>query len=169
MTLQQAIERTVSDNEKKLAARVSLPAPELDHQTRALLVPYMRWCREAGVKWCPAAPGVIAAFIHSRDPTEKICPMLFAIEELHDQVGAPNPVQTAAVRSAVQEVLGKRYELPKDLVSAVRWSSEEKELLTKLPPDIRDIVCRRELNRNAAVRRHMSEAAAYRNQFKHKD
>jgi hypothetical protein len=169
MNLAHLIGAAETANERALAARIAAPRPELDEKVRGLLAPYVRWCKETGVRWCPASPAVISAFIHSRAPTEKISAMLFAIEELHDQVGAPNPVQTAAVRSAILAVLGKKYDLPKDLCAAVRWTKDEKELLGKLGTDLQEIVCRRELNRNAALRRFMSDAGTYRDNSNQKE
>src|SRR5262245_27049960 len=110
MSLQEAIDRAQANNEQKLASRVPSPKQELDSEALLLLRHFAEWARARGVKFCPAAPASVAAFVRSEAaagvPPERILPALRAIEAMHDNSGGlANPIATAPVRAELQRIL----------------------------------------------------------------
>ena len=156
--IQQAKLKELAQNEVRLARQLAAPAAELDVETRRQLVQFVQWTADMGVRYCPAAPTTVGAFIIAQSAsgiTEKvILTQIAAIEQMHDSVGMPSPVATTAARFALQQVV--RAEPPRS------WTKPEKLLWAQLPPEIRAVIRRRDADQEREMRRAQNEAGDLR-------
>jgi hypothetical protein len=130
--------------------------PEIDEQTKLLLVPFLQFTGTAGVRHLPAAPTTCAAFILNQAKAgvgpERIAAEAQAIEKLHDQYNQANPLQTRSARWALDQVLK---------IEAHRsWPAAEKAMYAHLPVQIRAVISNREKDRERALRRGQNQFAA---------
>jgi hypothetical protein len=142
--------REIQRNESKLAEQLALPPPaDLDDETKRSLVPFIEWATTANVRYCPALPTTIGAFVlaqaAARIPEQQILDQVAAIAQLHDHYGLPSPIATTAARYALEQVV--KSEAPRS------WTREEKLLWASLPPEIRAVIQRRDKDQEKAMRR----------------
>jgi hypothetical protein len=162
--IQRAKLNEIAQNEAALAGQINaqLPqSPELDEDTKLLLIPFLKWCDGLNVHHLPATPTTCAAFILSQHKVgfapERIAAEARAIELLHDHYGLANPLQTRAARWALEQVL--KIEPPRS------WPKEEKVMFMHLPVQIRNVIANREQNRETHLRRSQNEIAAIKKQL----
>lgn len=133
-----------------------------DERERAEI--FVRWCDAAGVRYCPAKPATIAAFIlgqKSRGVSpETVLDQVLAIETLHDYHGLANPVATFPARSALTQIATLGASAPPR-----GWSENERILFPLLPIEIRAVIGRRDGEREKALSRAMNEADRARRQL----
>jgi len=164
--IEQAKFQEYARNEQAIRERFgSRSGSGLSDPERALLTPFIEWCRGLSVRHCPATPAVVAAFIQEYDwrGPKIVVPMLRAIEALHDHHMVANPVATNVVKAAVAEMFSDDladliagFEAPKS------WSKTEKKMFWILPKDIQQIVARREFQREQVISQALSEAGNLR-------
>jgi hypothetical protein len=152
-------------NEAQLATGLSTilpPKPELDDETRGLIRPFLDYCSIVNVRYLPARPVTVASFIFKQFDAgvkpDTIFAQLAGIEKLHDQFDMSNPVATSACRVALSEVAS--IEAPRS------WPKEEKAMFAHLPPQIRNIIAKREKDRETTLRRAQNEAGDLRRLLK---
>ena len=158
MNLAQQIEAAHIRNEQNLAARIAAPRLELENEGKRLLGRFISFCKQNGVRYLPSAPATVAAFIkaeHAAGATpEMILKTLAAIEILHSQANAANPVACPAPRAALSEIL--KIEGPRS------WNKAERLVFAGLPIEVRAIIERHAKIDSDAVKRTLNEAAELR-------
>src|SRR5262249_28292922 len=111
---------------------------------------------EKGVRYCPAKPYVIAAYVIDQAATgastETLLRRVQAISALHDRHGLSDPVSSTAARYALA------YAIPTDPPRS--WNKEEKASFVQLPHEIKAAIQRREHQREVQLRRMQNEVAA---------
>jgi hypothetical protein len=142
-----------------LARRIqSIPANELSADIRSRLDPFNKWAIARQARRCPAKPATVALWALEQAamgvPAQQILTQLDAIEHLHDRWGLANPVRTAIVRRVLEGII--KVPPPRS------WPHTDKVRFAELPPDIREIIARREQQRDKALRRLQNEAAERR-------
>ena len=83
--------------------------------------------------------------------SDTILEQLSAIEALHDKFSLPNPVRTAAVRSAMETVV--KAAPPRS------WPKKDKAAFAMLPSDIQLILAKRQEQMDTEIRRLQSKVA----------
>jgi hypothetical protein len=130
--------------------KIPLASDELQRLGR-----FLAWAKERCCRACPARPAVVAAYVlheHAKGtPAEQVLALLRAIEAFHDHHGLANPCATAVVRLALDDVI--RVEPPRS------WPKEDKILFANLDPAVRDVIARRETERETALRRAQNALA----------
>jgi len=158
MNLPQQIEAAQQKNEAKLAAEIAPPKLEIETDALLLLRHFAAWCKERGIKSCPAQPATVAAFIRSQNSIgvqrEQIFDALRAIEAMHDNHALPNPVATAAVRVELGRILN--IEAPRS------WPKADRVKFYSLPIEVRAVIERRAQQDTKALRRLQNEVAQLR-------
>jgi hypothetical protein len=146
----EAGERTVASELPLEHLQTPLTADQLHRVNRFLEFARQKCCRAA-----PARPTTEAAYVlheHAEGTSaQQILALLDSIAAFHDHHGLANPVATAVVRLALDDVI--RIEPPRS------WPKEDKVLFATLPPDIRSVIARREQERDASLRRKQNELA----------
>lgn len=146
--------------EARLAAglKLDVPRPALAKDVLERLDIFGKWAASKQVRKCPAKPTTISAFCieqHELGATAQvILAMLGAIEALHDFHSLSNPVRTAIVRAALEQII--KLDPPRS------WPKEDKALFAQLDPQIRRVIARREADRDRELRRLQSKAAELR-------
>lgn len=139
----------------EFAQRISLPPMELSADIRTLLDPFNKWASERHARRCPAKSSTVALFaLHLADmgvEIEQILAQLNAIEQMHDKFSLPNPVRTAAVRYAMETIVGA--DPPRS------WPKKDKAAFAMLPSDIRLILAKRQEQMDTEIRRLQSKVA----------
>jgi hypothetical protein len=146
-------------NETQLATSLStvLPAKsELDDETRALVRPFLDYCALVNVRYLPAKPTTVAAFVFKQFDSgvtpETILDQVSAIEALHDSFDSiANPVQTSPVRFALSEVTV--IEPPRS------WTKEQQAEFKTFPISAQKTIAAREKNREQHLRQKQNELA----------
>jgi hypothetical protein len=152
--LQEAIQAAYQHNEARIRDALKLERPAIDEQARRRLDDFKIWAGKQGVRYLPAVPAVIAAYIETI-PENEISDALGSIQLAHDYVGASSPVGSLAVRT----VLARRLN-----ISPPRsWRNDEKLVFMELPVEVREVIARREREDGAAVRRLQNQLAELRN------
>jgi len=142
-------------NEKAIAGQLPpFSQRPLVEQESLALNPFIRWCRQSGVRHCPAKPTTVAMFISEQEYRAKPVDTLLAIERLHDIHNLPNPVTTAVVRAALASIID--FEPPRS------WSLQEKAKFIEIPAEAREIIARRTKQRETELRRVQNELAELR-------
>jgi hypothetical protein len=151
----------IAQNELALAQQLAAPAAELDDETKWHLAPFIQFATTANVRYCPALPTTVGAFILAQAALkiseQQILASVSAIEQWHDHLGLPSPVATTAARFALEQVV--KSEAPRS------WTKEEKLMWTTLPPEIRAVITRRDADQCKAMRRAQNQAAEARKRF----
>jgi len=150
----EALDRGEADVLAQIATQ--LPQPEfLDDATRADLQPFLNWTSQLNVRYAPAKPHVIAAYVlheaATGASTADILRRVNAISALHDRHNLADPVSTAAARHALGQAIPS--EPPRS------WKKAEKAAFVQLPPEIKTAIYRRDHEREIEVRRLQNELA----------
>ena len=143
-------------NEYELASRLAVPAPEpLTKPEEELLVVFVRWCEQRGVRYLPATPSVIATFIgelaHRGD--DFILSVLAAIRRGHTNLNTADPTNSRPVWLVLDKIL-------KTDLAPRSWPPIEKTLWATLPPETRRIIVRRSAEQENDFRRKTNELSA---------
>ena len=126
--------------EARLAAElpIQLPAVELSADVRSCLDAFNKWAESKSARRLPAKPVTVACFILDQAalgvPAQQILAQLDAIERAHDRHSLSNPVRTAVVRAALEQII--KVDPPRS------WPREGKVLFAQLDPDIRRVIAR---------------------------
>ena len=151
--------QTWDRNEATLTAQLAPqlpPPPELDNEIRRHLAPFITWATAVGVRYCPAKPTVVAAYVFAASAISTsediVLAQVEAISILHDHYQLPDPTCTTAARFALDHATVKT-EPPRS------WKKEEKVVFLRLPADIRAVVSRRDREAEVALRRKQNELA----------
>ena len=135
--------------------RISLPPLDLSADIRTHLDAFNRWAGQRHARRCPARPATVALFALSQNDMgvaiDTILEQLSAIEALHDKFSLPNPVRTAAVRSAMETVV--KAAPPRS------WPKKDKAAFAMLPSDIQLILAKRQEQMDTEIRRLQSKVA----------
>src|SRR5262245_37572192 len=155
--LAQRLDQGEADVLAKVAADLPQP-PELDTPTREDLQPFLAWTTQASVRYAPAKPFVVAAYVDhlaaTGISTATILRRVNAISALHDRYNLADPVRTTVVRTVLRDVVAG--EPPRS------WNKEEQKSFVQLPPEIQAAVARRERQREIELRRMQNELADLR-------
>jgi hypothetical protein len=140
----------------ELAKRIQpFPVNELSADIRTRLDPFNKWASSRSARRCPAKPATVALFaLEQADmgvPAQHILAQLDAIEKLHDKFSLSNPVRTAIVQAALATII--KVDPPRS------WPREDKVRFARLDPDIREIIAKRENDRDRELRRLQTKAA----------
>jgi hypothetical protein len=142
-------------NEQKLAAQIPTPKGELDAEALLWLKYFSGYCRDCGVKFCPARPATVAAWIRRESgrglSEEEILAALRAIEQVHDQSNEANPVATSAVRAELGRIL--------EIKAPRSWKKSEALIFNTLPIEVQQIVARRAEQDSLVLRRLQNKVA----------
>jgi len=158
--LQNELNAAFENGERILASGLPFEQPKTPLAADVLdrLNRFLAFTKETCCRACPARPSSVAAFvIHEHGlgtPAQQILSLVEAIAAFHDHYGLAKPVATAIVRLALEEVI--HIEPPR------AWPKEEKAAFALLPPDIRNVIARRENERDAWLRRAQNKAAEER-------
>jgi hypothetical protein len=158
--LQHELNAAYEAGERAITAGLPFEQPKTPLATDELgrLGRFLAWAKEKCVRACPARPSVVAAYVLQEHglgtPAQQILAILESIVAFHDHHSAPNPAATAVVRHALGEAI--HIEPPRS------WPKEDKVLFATLPPDIRDVIARREQAREIELRRKQNEVAELR-------
>ena len=140
--------------------KLDVPRPALAKDVLERLDIFGKWAASKSVRRCPAKPHVVAAFCIEQHqmgaPAQVILSLLAAIEALHDFHGLSNPVRVAAVRAVLEQIV--KADPPRS------WPKEDKVLFAQQDPEIRQVIARRESERDRELRRIQSKAADLRQQ-----
>ena len=156
----QAEVRKLDAGDARVATELKLdiPKPALAKDVLERLDIFGKWCASKQARKCPAKPKTVAAFAlaqHELGATAQVVlAMLAAIEALHEYHGLSNPVRTIAVRAALETII--KVDPPRS------WPREDKVRFAQLDPDIRQVIARREADRDRQLRRLQNEAAERR-------
>jgi hypothetical protein len=139
------------------------PAP-FGADASAKLVWFGSLCAKNGVRYFPASPTAVAAFVLAmlelREPGARIAEVLDVIAQAHDAAMLPNPVATGIVRAALSRISAEEAnEGPR------RWSQREKAEYWTLPPSVREVITRRDRERERTIAIALQEAAELKRQL----
>jgi hypothetical protein len=146
--------------ERRLASELKLyiPARSLSADIRDRFSLFEAWCGDKSVRRLPAKPWTVAAFILDQTAAGRdaqgCLALLAAIAEVHDVHSLSNPTATAAVRTALEQII--KTEPPRS------WSRDQKATWATLPPDVRQIITEREGGRDRALKTKFNELADLR-------
>jgi hypothetical protein len=140
----------------ELAKRIKpLPVNELSTDIRTRLDSFNKWAGSRSARRCPAKPATVALWaLEQADlgvPVQQILAQLDAIEKLHDKFSLSNPVRTAIVQAALETII--KVDPPRS------WPREDKVRFARLDPDTREIIAKRENDRDKELRRLQARAA----------
>jgi hypothetical protein len=160
MNLAQAIEEAQARNQDKVikTARIAAPDFELTTSEKNALGLFQRWARDRGVKAMPPAPAVVAAWIKSESEsgidTQQIVLCVEALQKVCDSYLLPSPVATAVVRAELGAVL--QTQPPRS------WPNSDKLKFHSLPPEIKQVISKRDQQDSQVLRRLQNELAEIR-------
>jgi hypothetical protein len=119
---------------------------------------FSTWCEGESVRKLPAKPATVAAYVLAMAgmgvPYEQIVSVVKAADVAHQFHGLSSPLHTQIVRAALDTIV--KAEPPRS------WSKDEKAEWALLPPSIREIVARRESERDISIRRKQNAIAEER-------
>jgi hypothetical protein len=142
-------------NEANIAAGViAVVGPEsvAGNDERRLFAPFVKWCDAQGIRYCPAKPATVAAFVCAESlPPDRLLGTLAAIAQIHDEHRLSNPVATAIVSRALDRTI--TVEPPRS------WPKADKAAFLFLPKQTQAIIARRERDRDRELRRLQSAAS----------
>ena len=148
-----------------IAAEVATKLPvqvELGDDVRLRLQLFAQWCGRHSVRVCAAKPTTIAAWVldHGHLGADAIMAILTAIEALHFHYGLANPVKTPIVSRALEQHF--QSEAPRS------WKADERVLFATLPEAIKQVIARRERDRERELRSCQNRAADAERKLKEK-
>jgi hypothetical protein len=147
--------REIAKAESALAEQLGAPTVELDDEAKRNLLPFLEWTTEKNVRCSPSLPTTIGMFIIEQSgkgiPEQKLLDQVAAIEQLHDSLNLPSPVATSAVGFALEQAV--KSEPPRS------WTKAEKGRWAALPPEIRAVIKRRDVDQERQMRRAHNRAA----------
>ena len=134
---------------------LDVPKRELSADVRDRFSLFEKWCSERGVRRLPAKSWVVAAFLleqtaNGRDAQGCIA-LLAAIAEIHDSASLSDPTSTSVVNQVLDQIV--KVDPPRS------WPAADKAEFARLPPTIREIIARRENDRDRELRRKQTEFA----------
>jgi hypothetical protein len=143
-------------NEKEIAERLAAitRTSPLTEQELVLCKAFMEWTKRKEVKYFPASPTTIAAYltdIAGHKTEDYLVDSVSAFRRLHDQNGLANPCATFAVEQILAVLI--KTEPPRS------WPKAEQLLFTALSPTLRAIISRREKERETGLRRQQNKLA----------
>ena len=162
ISLAQAVQRGQIQNEARVAEQINPPkldisTDELKHWRR-----FKQWCAGTGVRFFPARPCSVAAWIENERlagcAAVAVEAGLRAIEIFHANANLANPVACSPPREELLKLIGT--EAPRS------WSKSEWPLWATVPPEVRSIIKRRDLDSSRAVRKAQNEAGELRQKLK---
>lgn len=134
-----------------------LSVDELDRWNR-----FSAYCERESVRKLPAKPATVASYFIDAARMgvrpEEIFSVLEAISIAHDYHGLSSPVHTAATRAAIQQV-GGTTSPPRS------WSKEDTVCWPLLPQEVQRTICRRETERDVALKRKFNELAELKKRY----
>ena len=144
--------------EARLAAELPIQSVDLSADVRSCLDAFNKWTASKSARRLPAKPVTVACYVLDQAalgvPAQQILAQLDAIERAHDRHSLSNPVRTAVVRAALETII--KVDPPRS------WPKEDKVLFAQLDPEIRQVIARRESERDRELRRIQSRAAELR-------
>jgi len=157
--------RALSDGDAKMAAEVATKLPiqvELGEDVRLRLQLFAQWCEGHSVRACPSRPTTIAQWVldHGHLGADRVMAILAAIEAIHAHYGLANPTKTPIVSKALEQHF--QSEAPRS------WKADEKVLFEILPEAIKQIIGRRERDRERELRSCQNRAADAERKLKEK-
>ena len=153
-------------NERRLAGELKLNVPKRSLSAAEFQCwnRFSTWCEQQSVRKIPAKPATVAAYILAMAGMgvshEQIVSVVNAADVAHQFHGLSSPLHTQIVRAALDTLL--KAEPPRS------WSKDEKAEWALLPPAIREIVARRETERDTSIRRKQNAIAEERKRQSHK-
>lgn len=114
---------------------------------------FARWCELNGVRFCPAAPAVVAKFAADCAPLgiERLWPAVQEISKMHLALGLADPTLGGVAAAAISDVAA---------ISPPRsWPNDRKQRFRSLPYDLQVYIAAHEERREKALRRAQNEAA----------
>jgi hypothetical protein len=170
MTLVDEIARAktkaLNDGDAKMAAEVATKLPtqqvELGDDVRLRLQLFAQWCERHSVRACPSRPTTIAQWVleHGHLGADSAMATLAAVEAIHAHHGLANPVKTPIVSKALEQHF--QSDAPRS------WKTDERLLFATLPEAIKQIIARRERDRERELRSCQNRAAAAERELKQK-
>jgi hypothetical protein len=141
--------------EAAIRSQLNVPARSLSADVRDRFSLFEKWCVDKGVRRLPAKPWVVAKFIIDETATGRdaqgCIALLAAIAEVHDTHSLSNPCATAVVNQVLDQMV--KEPPPRS------WPAADKAEFARLPPTIREIIARRENDRDRELRRKQTEFA----------
>jgi hypothetical protein len=139
-------------NHSQLQAGLALPKVAITDEQRAIWQGFERYAAQHGIRAFPATPALAASYLAAVDESD-LEKVVDALHTVHDALGLASPCGASL---AVKIVLERRLraEAPRS------WSREDKQLWASLPIGIRQILSRRENERDAALRTKQNKLAA---------
>lgn len=149
---QQQLNRDERVIAEEVSAVLGPPPPDTHRPER-----FMRWCEEQSLPWRPASPSVIAKFVLAFNKLGSVMDEIRAISAAHTAIGLPDPCASWQVSEALCRLT--KVEPPRS------WPAAEKTLFLMLPVELQKYLIPRERDRDATIRRLMSEADLLRKQL----
>jgi hypothetical protein len=155
------LEAQVADRERReFAMKVALlrrlggqpPSSSTPERARALAT-FRSWCRENGVRHCPAQPEAVAQFVldHAAAGLEMLADAVAAISEAHSQLGLANPTATWMVANAMQRI--------GDVEPPRSWPKAFRGQFAELSVRLKRYIAKHDAERERVLRRAQNEAA----------
>jgi hypothetical protein len=143
----------------EVATKLQAPKVVLSDGEGAPLTVFVDWCRARSVRYCPARPFVVAAFLLAQAEAGGNAEDLLApIRKLHASYGLADPTFAPIVGAALERVT--TIKPPRS------WPPEDKALFATLPAPIRLRIETRETQRDTELRRRQNEYAGMRERLK---
>ena len=128
----------------------------------AIPAAFSAWCEERGVSALPARPASVALFVlqHRTMGLAELVELVDQIGAAHVATGMADPVSTYPVPAMLSRIA--QINPPRS------WPAEEKQRFLGLPYSLQTYVCKREGERDKALRRAQNEAADARKKIEGK-
>jgi hypothetical protein len=142
-------------NEQQIHSSLAIAPPRPTEEQLSQWRGFELHCQRRGVKvrTFPASPALVADFLNTL-PDDALEPACDAIQLIHDSVGASNPVATLAVRTILERRL--RPVFPRS------WDKNDRLVFAGASPELRNVILRRENERDTALRRAQNQLAQER-------
>jgi hypothetical protein len=143
MNLNTAITQMEQFNERQLQTSLVAPNVEPTEGQREIWRLFEAHARKKGVRSFPASPALCADFLCTV-AVEYLAETCEAIEVIHDSVSVANPIATNVVRV----ILERRMRL----IFPESWNKADRRIFVAAPPELREVILKRELQRDKALR-----------------
>jgi hypothetical protein len=132
------------------------PAPSAD---QAPAKPFADWCQKKGLPSRPASPNSVALFVSESQALgiEPLLEILRGISAAHTALGLADPTGNWPVTAALSRI--------SNVAPPRSFPKAEKEAFQQLPYALQNYLSRRELQREAEIRRAHNEAGIARQQL----